>query len=348
MDAALQHRPRPLPVFLALLRSETAQSPERARRALTGLRAYQQAPRLPRPPAKPIVARAGRACIRDYGGTGPLVLFVPSLINPPYVLDLAPDNSLLRWLATQGVRPLLVDWGSPDVADRTMDVAGHVERLLLPMLDALGEPAILVGYCLGGTMAVAAATLRPVSALALLAAPWRFTAFPPASRVALSRLWTQAAPAAEALGLLPMEVLQTSFWRMEPGRTVTKFEGFGALDPDSPAARAFVTLEDWANDGPPLTLAAAHELLVGFFGEDRTGRGTWTVGGRTIDPAGLSCPILDIVSSSDRIVPAASAVGVGQTLTLGLGHVGMVVGSRARDAMWAPLARWLGDPHINV
>jgi len=61
----------------------------------------------------PVIARAGRAVVRDYGGSGPATLFVPSLINPPDVLDIDPERSLLRWLATQGLRPLLLDWGSP-------------------------------------------------------------------------------------------------------------------------------------------------------------------------------------------------------------------------------------------
>ncbi len=333
-------------MFLALLRSETAASPERATRALAGLRAYQEAARAPRPAPMPIVAQAGRASLRDYGGDGPPVVFVPSLINPPHVLDLATDNSLLRWLAANGVHPLLVDWGTPAAADREMSVAGHVEALLLPLLDALGEPAVLAGYCLGGTMAIAAAALRPPPAIALLATPWRFDGFPTAERNALRDLWARSAPAADTLGMLPMEVLQASFWQLDPARTIGKFEAFGALDPKSEAARGFVALEDWANDGPPLTLAAARELLVDLFGDDLSGRRAWQVAGRTIDPATIACPVLDIVSTSDRIVPAASAARLGEPLTLDLGHVGMIVGSRARTMLWEPLARWLAASHI--
>ena len=333
-------------MFLALLRSETAASPQRAHAALAGLRAYQLAGRRPPPSAMPIVAQAGRASLRDYGGSGPPVIFVPSLINPPGILDLAENNSLLRWLCERGVRPLLVDWGTPAPADRTMDVAGHVERLLLPLIEALGEPAMLAGYCLGGTMALAAAVLRPPRKLVLLATPWRFGGFPDATRAALAELWRQAQPTADALGVLPMEVLQAGFWQIDPARTVAKFEHFAALDPASAAAHAFVALEDWANDGPPLPLAAARELIEGFFGEDLPGRGEWHVAGTAIEPAAIGCPVLDVVSSSDRIVPAQSAAGMGETRSLALGHVGMVVGSRARASLWAPLARWLSSPHM--
>lgn len=332
-----------------MLRSETAGAPQRTQAALAGLRAYQQAVRPPRPTPMPAIATAGRAMLRDHGGAGRPVLFVPSLINPPHVLDLAEDNSLLRWLAAQGVRPLLVDWGSPGPADRGMSIAGHVEQLLLPLIEAVGEPVVLAGYCLGGTMALAAAALRPdaVQGVALLAAPWRFSGFPNEARRALTTIWEQTGPAAQALGVLPMEILQASFWRLEPARTIQKFERFATLDPGSAAARAFVILEDWANDGPPLTLSAARELLVDFFGADLPGKGEWKAGGQTIDLAAIRCPVLDIVSTTDRIVPAASAAGIGDRLTLDLGHVGMIVGGRARAQLWDPLARWLCAPHLS-
>jgi polyhydroxyalkanoate synthase len=265
------------------------------------------------------------------------------------VLDLAEGNSLLRWLAEQGVRPLLVDWGSPGAADRDLSIAGHVEKLLLPLIDAIGGPVTLAGYCLGGTMGVAAAALRPdvVRGVALLATPWRFAGFPDDARQALARMWAQTQGAAEALGVLPMEVLQANFWQMEPARTVTKFERFASMDPDSAAARAFVILEDWANDGPPLTRGAARELLVDFFGADLPGTGAWQVGGRAITASAIRCPVLDIVSTTDRIVPAATAIGCGERLTLDLGHVGMIVGGRARAQLWQPLARWLCASHLS-
>ena len=50
---------------------------------------------------------------------------------------------------------------------------------------------------------------------------------------------------------------------------------------------------------------------------------------------------LDIVSTSDRIVPAASAAGAGERLELAAGHVGMMIGGRAEEMLWRPLAGWL-------
>ncbi|HYZ47683.1 MAG TPA: alpha/beta hydrolase, partial [Sphingomonas sp.] len=169
--AAAQHGPRPLPLFLDMVREQTEGDPVRRAAVLAGLRAYQEAERLPRPPEMPPAARAGRAMLRDYGGSGPPAVFVPSLINPPFILDLSEGNSLLGWLAGKGVRPLLVDWGDPADAEEEaeLDIAGHVEQFLLPLLAELGEPVHLVGYCLGGTMTLAAAMHAQLRSLTLIA-----------------------------------------------------------------------------------------------------------------------------------------------------------------------------------
>lgn len=339
-NVASQHGPRPLTLFIDLLRRETAASPERRAAALAGLRAYQEAPRPAPRPEKPVVARAGRAVLRDYGGRGRTVVFVPSIINPPMVLDLARGNSLLRWLARQGVRPMLVDWGTPTPEARDEDLTRHVEQLLLPLLRQLRRPPVLVGYCLGGTLAIAAASALETAGVVTIAAPWRFAGYGPALGP-IEALWQQTHDSCERLGLVPMEVLQAGFWQLDPGRTVAKFERFGRMAPRSAAARAFVALEDWANGGAPLPFAAGRELFDDGFVADMPGRGRWRIEGRMVDPQALAAPALSFVSTTDRIVPAASAARIGTVRELAIGHVGMIVGSSARRALWEPLAGWL-------
>ncbi len=306
-------------------------------RALAGLRRYQDAARTPPPAPMPALAQRHGAALRDYGGDGPDLLFIPSLINPPTVLDL-PGKSLLRWLSTQGRRVLLLDWGQAE-GRRSLSVAGHVEEIILPFVNSLPAPADLAGYCLGGTMAMAAAQLADARSLSLIATPWHFSAFGETQQADLARLWDQARPFSTQFGVLPMEVLQAAFWQLDPERTVGKYEQLA--DSDAATLAAFVQLEDWANDGPPLPLPAAQELLEDFFGADVTGRGEWRVGGQAIAPGAIPCPMLDIVSTTDRIVPAASAVGIGERIDLQRGHVGMVVGSKAEAELWQPVAAWL-------
>lgn len=319
-----------------MLRSETAANPARMAKALAGVKRYQQAPRPAQPPPMPVVAEAHGACVRDYGGSGPAVLFVPSLINPPAVLDMPGDRSLLRWLAGQGPRVLLLDWGEDAARRSGMHVAAHAAEIAAPLARETGAAA-LVGYCLGGTIATGAAALLPAARLATIAAPWHFAGYPDADRDRLLALWTQAKPLAERLGVLPMEVLQSAFWSLHPARTVAKFEAFADLDPASSEAAGFVALEDWANDGPPIPFAAARELFEDFLKRDLTGTGAWQVGGAPVDRAAD----LAILSTSDRIVPATTAAPAASRIALSQGHVGMVVGGRARAALWEPLAAWL-------
>ena len=102
--------------------------------------------------------------------------------------------------------------------------------------------------------------------------------------------------------------------------------------------RRFVTLEDWANDGEPLPLPAARDLIEQLFLADRPGRGEWRIGTTHIrpDPA----PALHFTARADRIVPAASAPP-GPSRAIGSGHVGMIVGSRAPDLLHRPLLDFL-------
>ncbi len=324
--AALQHEraPRPLPLFLEL----------------TGLRAYAKAGRQPPRPPKPAIAQVDGASLRDHGGGGPPLVLVPSLINPPDILDLDDEGSLTAALAAgSGRRVLLMDWGP--AKDRSeLSVAGHVEQLLLPMIETLGEPPALIGYCLGGTMAIAAANLVPVERLATIAAPWNFGAYPDASRGALSEMWREARPAAKALGALPMEVLQAAFWSLDPQRTVAKFAEFAKLDPSSRKAAGFVELEEWANEGEPLPFPAARELIEDLFGGNLTAAGQWQVRGRAVGDT-LTVPALHLTAANDRIAPAATAP-TGPRSEIAAGHVGMIIGSR-RHELHQALARFL-DP----
>ncbi len=333
-----------MPLFLDMLRSETATSPERRAAALAGLAAFQNASRANRGRPAPARHRKGRARLRDHGvpgSGGRPIIFVPSLINPPFILDLAPDVSLVRWLAAQGFHPFLLDWGCPLPRDRDLDVTGHVAQRLLPLIAKFEQPPVLVGYCLGGTMALAAACATHVAGLALIATPWTFSGFGDASRAAIAALWQAAQPLCEGMGLVPMEVLQAGFWRLDPTKTIAKYEAFSRLDPDSAAAASFIALEDWANAGAPLPYAAGRQLFEDFVAADLPGNGGWHVDGRAATPASLCCPAIEFVSLNDRIVPAASAANLPDRHDLGAGHVGMIVGRGARDQLWTPLRDWL-------
>ncbi|MEO8176272.1 MAG: alpha/beta hydrolase [Sphingomicrobium sp.] len=313
--------------------------PQLAVAALEGLQRYEQSAPAPPAPPHPLVAQVGPASLRDHGGSGPIAILIPSLINPPHILDLDPEVSLAAAIAGMNRHVLLLDWGEArQRADLT--VSGHVEQLLLALLGELGEPPALIGYCLGGTMAIAAANLAPVERVVTLAAPWHFAAFPAEGRASLQSMWRHARAAAEALGALPMEVLQAAFWSLDPERTVTKFARFAELDPAGADARRFVQLEDWANQGEPLPCAAAAELIEQFFGADRPGSDDWTIAGHTISDQ-LDRPLLHFTAVHDRITPVVTAPR-GETIEIASGHVGMIVGA-ARRQLYAGLEAFF-DP----
>ncbi|WP_198162958.1 alpha/beta fold hydrolase [Sphingobium sp. TCM1] len=344
-DTAPQHGPRPLPLFLNILWRETEGDPDLRRRAFRGLRKYQEAQR-PAPAPQPWhLASAGPARLLRYGaenGRFPIV-FIPSLINPPQVLDLSESRSLLRRMAAAGHDAYLVDWGTPTARDAMLGLDGHVTQRLLPMLGALPRPPILVGYCLGGCLALGAAAMQRFPALVTIAAPWRFDGFPARDLDLISGLWRGAKDMCERIGSVPMEVLQSGFWAMDPTRTIRKFAAFADAEPGSDAERAFLAVEDWANGGAPLTFAAGRDLFEGFYAGNASGSGRWLIDGRMVDPAALDCPSLSIVSTNDRIVPAEAGPALREQRSLSLGHVGMVVGGRAREMLWNPLSLWLSS-----
>ena len=331
--------PRPLPLFLELVRLAAERDPELARAALAGLAAYEQATRPPPNPPRPEVARIGPVCLRDHGGTGAVAILIPSLINPPHILDLDGEVSLAAAIAGMNRRVLLLDWGEAR-GRADLSVSGHIEQLLLPLLREVGKPAALIGYCLGGTMAIAAANLAPVERVATLAAPWNFAAYPAEGRTSQLAMWGHARASALSLGALPMEVLQAAFWSLDPERTVSKFAKFATLDPASADARRFIQLEDWANQGEPLPCAAAAELMEQFFGADGPGSGGWAIAGTAITDC-LSVPMLHCTAAHDRITPAATAPA-GDTVEIASGHVGMIVGA-SRATLRASLKGFL-DP----
>jgi polyhydroxyalkanoate synthase len=171
-----------------------------------------------------------------------------------------------------------------------------------------------------------------------LAAPWNFSHYPNPSRAALRDMWRHSQAASRELGALPMEVLQASFWSLDPERTVKKFAEFGRLDPRSIEAQRFVQLEDWANEGEPLPYPAARELIEDLFGRDLSGSGEWRVGGRAVTDR-LQIPLLNLTAERDRIAPAATAPA-GETIGIASGHVGMIVSS-AREGLHDALSAFL-------
>ena len=320
-----------------------------------GIRAYREHPYRRSLTDPETIWTEGNIRLLDYGPKdGHPVLFVPSLVNRAYILDLSERRSLLRWMAAEtGLRPLLVDWDAPGPQERGYDLSDYITGPLEAMLDAtraLSEGQVpVVGYCMGGLLALALAARRTedISGLVLLATPWNFHAKRVAQAEALARAVEAAGPLFEAYGELPVDVIQSMFSALDPFMITRKFVKFASLDPSSQAAEDFVALEDWLNDGVPLAGPVATECMGGWYGRNTPHRGEWTVAGQAIRPETVTTPSLVLIPQQDRIVPPASALALGEALPNAriiqppLGHIGMVAGSRAREAVWEAMADWL-------
>ncbi|MDA0218297.1 MAG: alpha/beta fold hydrolase [Proteobacteria bacterium] len=322
-------------------------------RFVAGIRAYHAHPYRRAQADHPVLWREGATQVLDYGGDGRPVLFSPSLINRAYILDLRPGASLIEHLRAHGLRPLLVDWGDPADDERDFDLEAYITRRLAGALEAAntlaGGPVPLVGYCMGGLLALAAALLHPdrVAGLGLLATPWDFHA----EQGGQGAFMAMGASAATAVRLgsppVPVDLLQAMFATLQPSLVQAKFRRLAAMDPQAEATRDFVALEDWLNDGVALAAPTARDCFVGWYGDNLPGRGLWTIAGQVMRPQDLAVPAFVAVPTRDRIVPPASATALARALPAPTllepraGHIGMVVGSRAREALWEPLTDWL-------
>ena len=327
----------------------------RADRALVaGIAAYRRHPYVRRLADPPAIWAEGGSRLLDFGGQGRPVLVVPSLINRAYVLDLAEGASFMRWLAASGVRAVLLDWGWPGAAERqftlTDYVAGRMMRAAEAVQAAAGEAPVLVGYCMGGTMAAGAAALRPglFAAFAALATPWDFHA---PDGGAQGRSLAALVPLVEPLfafnGTLPIDGLQLLFAALDPFAIADKYRAFARLDPAGARAERFVALEDWLNDGVPLAAPVARTCLAEWYGRNDTGRSTWRVAGLAVRPEAIALPAFVAIPARDRIVPPESAEALAARLPRAVvhrpaaGHIGMAAGSTAERALWQPFRRWL-------
>lgn len=328
---------------------------------LRGIEAYRNHPYRRDLPPPEMLWREETTVLHDYRpflkgrGTRMPVVLIPSLVNRAYILDLKAEQSLARWLSAAGHPVFLVDWQAPGPVERRFALNDYIARLrraITAASEATGTPVAAVGYCMGGLLALAAAlgVEERVDALVLMATPWDFQTGRPEQAAALAALLPGLEATLARTGELPVDILQTLFAALDPMQAVRKFAAFARRPADSPAAEAFVAMEDWLNDGVPLAAPVARETIGGWYGANAPARGQWRIDGLPVDPARWTKPALSLIPADDRIVPPASARALADALPHGValspaaGHIGMVTARNAPDRVWGPLARFLADP----
>jgi polyhydroxyalkanoate synthase len=287
---------------------------------------------------------------------GPPVLFVPAPVSRYFIMDLLPGRSFAGHVANAGFDVYIADFGEPTREDRFADLAYYVEGLVRRCVRTIaalrGEERInIVGYCLGGTLALLYAALHPetVRRLVLLTTtvdgdveggiPWV------AHRMGL------AGEDYDHPRLVPAAEVKSWFEMLAPGSNslVGRVSDlWDRLDDAPERLREVRTMASWVDDVVP----APGRLLAELYrklgpGANGMLKGTATVGDRRVDLANVSMPVLSVSAEKDTIAPPAGVDAIRQIvphaeiLRLPGGHVGIVAG-RAAAALWKRTVEFLG------
>ena len=296
------------------------------------------------------------------------VLFVPSLINRHYVLDLLPGKSFAEWLVARGHHVYCIDWGTPSDEDRYLTFDEVADRYLARALHKTGKAHVL-GYCIGGTLAAIHASVHPESmaSLTALAAPVHF------AEAGMLGLWTQSRQfepkaLADALGNVPWQLLQSSFHMLRPTLNLAKMVAMIDRAYDDEFLDGFLAIETWGNDNVSFPGEVWRIWVEELYRKDAFVRGDFALAGKPAQLEGITCPLHVVTFEHDAIVPKASATllvdraGSGDKHALHLpgGHVGAVVSRGAAKKLWPaladfwaardlaePAARAKAAPHVN-
>ena len=283
-----------------------------------------------RPPPKPEVARAGGACLRDHGGTGPLAILIPSLINPPRILDLDREVSLAAAIAGMGRRVLLLDWGEArgrSELERLRDISRNCCcRCCAASSEPAGADRLLPRRDDGDRRRQ---PRRSASASSTLAAPWNFARYPrTVAGGACRRCGAIRKRPRDALGRAADGSAAGGLLVARPGAdgAPSSPSSAGSI-PHSADARALRRARGLGQRGRAPALprrARADRRLLRRATCPAAGR--WTVGGRAITDR-LAAPLLHLHRRATTGSLRPSTAPAGETVGIPSGHVGMIVGS---------------------
>jgi polyhydroxyalkanoate synthase len=286
----------------------------------------------------------------------PLLMFY-ALINKPYILDLAPGNSLVEYLVNQGFDVYLLDWGTPGPEDRHMKLDNYIldymPRAVKKVIQHSGAEEIsLLGYCMGGTMTSAFLSLHPdlpVRNCIFMTAPFDF------SNLGLFTNWLDTRyfnldKMVDTMGNIPPEVIDFGNKLLKP---LTNFVGPYVSLADRVENDKFVEswklMQKWVNDGIPFPGEAFRQWIRDFYQENKLIKSEWVVRGHHVDLRRIRANVLNIGADRDHIAQPSQLKPLmdiissqDKTLTLiPAGHVSIVFGRQAINQTYPTIGDWL-------
>lgn len=307
-----------------------------------------------------IILELEGVCLRAFtpeqpNGQHPLLLCY-ALVNRPWILDLAPDCSLVNALLDQGFSVYLIDWGSPSRSQQHLGLEHYIGQLLhqcvlATIAHARFEQTTLVGICQGGVFSLCYAALHPehIYRLVTLVTPIDFHA----EAFTLSRLYRNAntEQLVAAYGNIPGELVTQMFTALEPMRLgqLRHLNTHTRLGRTRRSAQQFLLMEQWLRDCPDLAGKALREFVQVFFKDNSLMKGRARLGRLEVDLGRISTPVLNIYGTQDHLVPAEASLAL-QTLVSGTryrsigisaGHIGTLMSSRALRKVPIAIKDWL-------
>ncbi len=239
------------------------------------------------------------------------ILIVPAWIMKFYILDLSPENSLIRHLVAQGFTVFCISWRNVGPEDRDLSFDNYRELGVMAALDAIdlvmpGRKVHAAGYCLGGTLlAYAAAGMAGtgdarLGSLTLLAAqtdfsePGELQIFIDESQVAFLE------SVMEQQGYLDQSQMAGAFQLLRSNDLV-----WSHLVQEYLLGRRapMIDLLAWNQDATRMPARMHSEYLRRLFLGNDLASGRMTIGGRAIAIQNIQVPLFVVGTERDHIAP---------------------------------------------
>lgn len=285
------------------------------------------------------------------------LLCIYALINKPYIMDLAPGNSLIEFLVNQGYDVYLLDWGTFGLEDKDMTfddiVFDYVARAVKKVQRASGSKEIsLLGYCMGGTITSMYAALHSTDSirnLIFLATPIDF------SEAGLFTKWLNPRyfnidKLVDTHGLIPPELIDLGNKMLKP---ITNFIGpaFSLYDRahDEKFVHRWKLMNHWVGDGTPFPGEAYRQWIKEFYQQNKLIKGELVLRGRRVDLSNINADVLNIMAEKDHIAlpcqskPLNDVISSSDvtTATVNAGHISLVFGGSAKKETYPTIHHWL-------